>query len=142
MNSGTCFYSIQGSCVSDCKYWEDGHYQSCETCQGYVSCSNQVYYKRTCPANLVWDDNAKQCLYTSTTCPPPQTTTKTNSNFIFLIHVFKLPLLKTQIRNSLFSLCIISIIITGIDNGTSAFHCSHFCLKYEFVGFFQQGYSE
>lgn len=77
------FNSLLGSCVSDCTHWVDGHYQSCETCQGYVSCSNQILYKRRCPPNLVWDDHAKQCLYTSTTCPPLQTTPKTNSNFIF-----------------------------------------------------------
>lgn len=125
MNSGTCFYSIQGSCVSSCRYWENGNYQSCKTCHGYVTCSNQIYYTRTCPAaNLVWDDYAKQCLSTSRTCPLLQTTTKTNSNFIFLIHVSKLPLLKKNWK-FIFSLCNISIIITGIDNGTSAFHCSH-----------------
>nr|XP_034329828.1 SCO-spondin isoform X4 [Crassostrea gigas] len=67
-----------GSCVSDCKHWVNGHYQSCETCNGYVSCANQILYKRSCPANLVWDDQAKQCLYISTTCPPPITTPKTN----------------------------------------------------------------
>ncbi|XP_052706720.1 coadhesin-like [Crassostrea angulata] len=67
-----------GSCVSNCKHLLDGHYQSCETCNGYVTCSNQNFYKRTCPTNLVWDDHAKQCLYNSTTCPSPITTPKTN----------------------------------------------------------------
>ncbi|XP_062607825.1 uncharacterized protein LOC134269637 [Saccostrea cucullata] len=46
----------------------NGHYQSCESCRKYVTCSNENMYDRDCPGVLVWDDVAKQCLYTSTTC--------------------------------------------------------------------------
>lgn len=115
------FKSLLGSCVSDCTHWVDGHYQSCETCQGYVSCSNQILYKRRCPPNLVWDDHAKQCLYTSTTCPPLQTTPKTNSNFIFSESKWSF-FQKKKIQKFIFSRCIISIKFTGINNGASAFH--------------------
>ncbi|XP_065925067.1 A disintegrin and metalloproteinase with thrombospondin motifs adt-1-like [Magallana gigas] len=68
-----------GSCVSDCKHWVDGKYQSCETCNGFVQCQNQIMYKLSCPPRLVWDDREKGCTWhTSTTCPPPKTTPKTN----------------------------------------------------------------
>lgn len=83
MRTTVVLNSLKGSCVSNCKHLLDGHYQSCETCNGYVTCSNQNCYKRTCPTNLVWDDHAKQCLYNSTTCPSPITTPKTNSEEFF-----------------------------------------------------------
>lgn len=94
------FNSLKGSCVSDCKHWVNGHYQSCETCNGYVSCANQILYKRSCPANLVWDDHAKQCLYISTTCPPPITTPKTNSKEIHFFNQNDFFFKRNKFRNS------------------------------------------
>ena len=58
-----------GLCVKECSGKADGDYQSCETCNGYVTCSNGELYKRPCPAKLVWDDVEKRCEATSTTCP-------------------------------------------------------------------------
>merc|ERR1711893_207758 len=47
----------------------DGDYQSCETCEGYVTCSNGFLFQRPCGApGLVWDDGLKRCEYTSPTC--------------------------------------------------------------------------
>ena len=62
-------------CVSDCSGMTDGDYQSCKTCEGYVSCSNGYYFDRPCAPNhpgakpLVWDDVKKRCEWTSSTCP-------------------------------------------------------------------------
>ena len=72
-----------GTCVSDCGGMPNGDYQSCKTCEGYVSCSNGYYFDRPCAPNhpgakpLVWDDVKKRCEYESTTCPPttPSSTT-------------------------------------------------------------------
>ena len=48
---------------------DDGDYQSCLGCDVYATCSNELLYdERPCPANLVWDDNAKRCEYESATC--------------------------------------------------------------------------
>ena len=72
-----------GPCVSDCRGMADGDYQSCKTCEGFVSCSNGRYFDMPCAPNhpgekpLVWDDVKKRCDYESTTCPstkPPSTT--------------------------------------------------------------------
>lgn len=74
------FNSLKGSCVSDCRHWVDGHYQSCETdCSKLLYCKNQTMIKLSCPPGTVWDDREKGCTWhTSTTCPPPKTTPKTN----------------------------------------------------------------
>ena len=58
-----------GRCVDYCGDMPDGHYQSCKTCYGYVSCSGKILYDRDCPADLVWDDMRKHCEWYSTTCP-------------------------------------------------------------------------
>jgi len=55
-------------CVSDCSDKPDGDYQSCETCNGFVTCSNGLVNKMPCPGGLVWDDSKKDCEYTSETC--------------------------------------------------------------------------
>ena len=61
-------------CVADCSHMPDGHYQSCKTCYGYVSCSGGILYDRDCPAGLVWDDVKKRCEWYSTTCDIRSTT--------------------------------------------------------------------
>ena len=48
---------------------KNGDYQSCQGCNVYATCSNEILYdNRPCPAGLVWDDNKKRCEYTSDTC--------------------------------------------------------------------------
>ena len=86
-----------GSCVSDCRGIPDGDYQSCKTCEGYVSCSNGRYFDRPCAPThpgekpLVWDDVKKRCEYESTTCPsttpsttgsPPHSSTTSSSTTV------------------------------------------------------------
>ena len=61
-------------CVEYCGDMPDGHYQSCKTCYGYVSCSGKILYDRDCPADLVWDDVKKRCEWSSTTCDISSTT--------------------------------------------------------------------
>ncbi|XP_056005434.1 SCO-spondin-like isoform X2 [Ostrea edulis] len=56
------------NCVKDCRNMANGDYQSCWTCRGFIKCAHGTLYNMSCPGVLVWDDNAKQCLYTSTTC--------------------------------------------------------------------------
>eukprot|EP01084_Bolivina_argentea_P103902 186082_1 len=47
----------------------DGDYPSCDGPDYYVSCGDGVLYdERPCPGDLVWDDNNKQCDYSSS-CP-------------------------------------------------------------------------
>lgn len=51
----------------------DGYYQSCETCNGYVTCANRNTWLRNCTSenhdhDLVWDDTKKQCESVSDTC--------------------------------------------------------------------------
>ena len=75
-----------GICVSDCSGMANGDYQSCETCEGFVSCSNGDKYEMPCAPSdppLVWDDVKKRCEYESTTCPPtspPSTASPTSSS--------------------------------------------------------------
>ncbi len=62
-DSGEC------DCITSCNGVTDGDYQSCQGCHYYASCGAGIFYdKRPCPADLVWDDKKKKCLYTSTTC--------------------------------------------------------------------------
>ena len=66
-----------GPCVSDCSDMDNGDYQSCETCEGFVTCSNGHKYEMPCAPSdppLVWDDVKKRCEYESTTCPPTSPT--------------------------------------------------------------------
>ena len=56
-------------CVSSCTGMPDGDYQSCNGCNVYVTCSNEIIHDdRPCPDGLVWDDNLKRCEWESTTC--------------------------------------------------------------------------
>jgi hypothetical protein len=64
--------STGAHCIRSCSGRPDGDYQSCNSCNAYASCSGGILYdNRPCaPASppLVWDDNAKRCLYSSRTC--------------------------------------------------------------------------
>ena len=56
-------------CVSSCENMPDGDYQSCNGCNVYVTCSNEIIHdNRPCPDGLIWDDNLKRCQLTSDTC--------------------------------------------------------------------------
>ena len=69
--SDRCETNNTGSgCIDSCEGLTAGDYQSCKGCNVYASCNDgQIHYdERPCAADLVWDDNAKMCLYESTTC--------------------------------------------------------------------------
>lgn len=62
-------------CVNNCTNRNDGQYQSCFTCHGFVSCSNGVLYNNTCSEflenqPLVWDNIIRRCDVRSSTCDP------------------------------------------------------------------------
>eukprot|EP00483_Globobulimina_turgida_P000348 UN00348 len=64
-------------CVDDCEFMPNGNYQSCETCNGYVSCVHRKKYDMPCPASLVWNvktAGAGACQWTSSSCPKDPTT--------------------------------------------------------------------
>ncbi|XP_065941126.1 uncharacterized protein [Magallana gigas] len=65
-------------CVSNCTGRDNGDYQSCSTCHGYVSCSNEVLSDRPCQNGypgkpLIWDDVQKRCDDHFRTCHPLHT---------------------------------------------------------------------
>ena len=60
--------SVPSKCVSDCSDVPYGNYQSCETCEDYVTCSNGSLYVQHCPAHEVWNDVSKCCEWESPTC--------------------------------------------------------------------------
>ena len=60
-----------GECVSSCQHMPDGNYQSCGTCEGYVTCYSRSLSYRPCLNDLVWDDEEKRCGPESTTCNIP-----------------------------------------------------------------------
>ena len=65
--STTC--PLPESCIASCENLEDGNYPSCRGCHVYASCGGGVIYDgRPCPFGRLWDDNAKECLETSSTC--------------------------------------------------------------------------
>merc|ERR1712004_724029 len=58
-----------GNCVSSCAGMADGDYQACDTCDGFIKCSNErLFYFECAQAGLVWDDNVKRCEWESSTC--------------------------------------------------------------------------
>ena len=67
---------VPGVCVKDCSGKPNGDYQSCTTCKGFITCSNNVLYNMPCPANTVWDDVVKRCEWVSTTCKSSTTSTQ------------------------------------------------------------------
>ena len=55
-------------CMMKCdKKWL-GYYQSCDSCEGYVTCVWGHKYDRKCPGGLKWNDNHKGCDRTTPTC--------------------------------------------------------------------------
>lgn len=70
-SEGQCKHTTNDGCVKDCRLMCNGDYQSCETCEGYVSCNSEYLTKRKCSNTdiiLFWDDKLKACEYRSSTC--------------------------------------------------------------------------
>ncbi|XP_062602386.1 uncharacterized protein LOC134264098 [Saccostrea cucullata] len=60
-------------CKTSCLDQVDGDYQSCYTCEGFITCLNGILRTRICAQpdsypRIYWDDVEKKCLYTSKTC--------------------------------------------------------------------------
>ncbi|KAI0241966.1 hypothetical protein LSAT2_015438 [Lamellibrachia satsuma] len=77
--TGTRPYSIDNeecpvhlvNCVSSCEGKANDQYQSCLSCNSYVSCyDGMIHDNQPCPRGLIWDDVKKYCDWTSTTCIP------------------------------------------------------------------------
>ncbi|XP_052692813.1 uncharacterized protein LOC128171091 isoform X2 [Crassostrea angulata] len=60
-------------CVRDCTDKIDGDYQSCYTCEGFITCSNDVLVPKNCSESypdrpVYWDNIKQKCLFKSRTC--------------------------------------------------------------------------
>ena len=82
-------------CIRSCIGLLDGDYQSCDSCDVYVSCAGGYRYgNRPCPASLVWDDYNKRCDHSSATCITPKGKTirkeasKASMHYLLLISHF------------------------------------------------------
>ncbi|XP_021367145.1 inactive carboxypeptidase-like protein X2 [Mizuhopecten yessoensis] len=62
-------HGVKRQCVKQCKGMAPGVYQSCDTCDGYVTCVWGFLYRQPCPPGLKWNDNFRVCDFSSTTCP-------------------------------------------------------------------------
>ena len=60
--------STGSKCISSCKDQASGSYQSCDSCEHFIMCSNGQLTKVDCAGGTVWNDNAKTCDWTSDTC--------------------------------------------------------------------------
>nr|XP_034304730.1 uncharacterized protein LOC117682051 [Crassostrea gigas] len=71
-SGGQCYNSTTKGCVDQCDSMCEGDYQSCSTCNGYVTCAHRILHQRDCSSgsdlHLVWDDNTKTCESVSNTC--------------------------------------------------------------------------
>lgn len=68
-SGGQCYNSTTKRCVDQCDSMCDGDFQSCATCNGFVTCANRILWQRNCSDSyLVWDDNTKRCESVSNTC--------------------------------------------------------------------------
>lgn len=70
-----CQKNTTSGCVQECHLMCDGDYQSCKTCNGYVTCnSGYISALRPCQnSRVVWDDNLKRCEGVSSTCEQEDT---------------------------------------------------------------------
>nr|XP_022318069.1 uncharacterized protein LOC111121193 isoform X2 [Crassostrea virginica] len=60
-------------CKASCSGLEDGNYQSCHTCEGFISCTGGIPTSMSCQPShpnqtVFWDDFEKRCNYVSYTC--------------------------------------------------------------------------
>ena len=54
--------------MAKCGNTQTGYFQSCDSCEEYVTCVHGIKYDRTCPDKLKWNDNLKSCERTTSTC--------------------------------------------------------------------------
>ncbi|KAK3612137.1 hypothetical protein CHS0354_031211 [Potamilus streckersoni] len=53
-----------------CQNLPNGDYQSCTSCNHYITCNFGIAIERPCQLpSLFWDDMVKECLFKSPTCP-------------------------------------------------------------------------
>ncbi|XP_071111176.1 proprotein convertase subtilisin/kexin type 5-like isoform X1 [Haliotis cracherodii] len=64
-----CGVSARQRCLQNCKGIPNGKYQSCTDCRHYTACLYGFPIRLKCPCWTVWDDEAKRCQRTSSTCP-------------------------------------------------------------------------
>ncbi|KAK6172156.1 hypothetical protein SNE40_015882 [Patella caerulea] len=65
--SGTCW--TNGPCTYNCSNKRDGNYQSCKSCDVYVTCVNGILYAdQPCMDGKVWDESIRECDLASSTC--------------------------------------------------------------------------
>ena len=54
--------------MAKCGNKQHGYFQSCDSCEEYVTCVHGIKYDRTCPDGLKWNDAIKRCDRTTPTC--------------------------------------------------------------------------
>jgi len=58
--------------IVTCLGLEDGDYQDCNHCGGFIKCVGEVMFPWPCPSvTVVWDDITKNCEWVSETCSEP-----------------------------------------------------------------------
>ncbi|XP_078333395.1 uncharacterized protein LOC111104602 [Crassostrea virginica] len=62
-------------CIRNCTGRIDGNYQSCNTCDGFITCDNNVTRYQSCAESfpnrpVYWDNIKGMCDFNSTTCDP------------------------------------------------------------------------
>ncbi|KAK6172152.1 hypothetical protein SNE40_015879 [Patella caerulea] len=56
------------ACLQSCTDVPGGDYQYCGKCTTYITCSNGALYERPCAGGLQWDQTARNCVFSSSTC--------------------------------------------------------------------------
>ncbi|XP_076073671.1 uncharacterized protein LOC143045209 [Mytilus galloprovincialis] len=56
------------TCITKCTKNMLGYFQSCDSCEAYVTCVFRVKYDRKCPGTLKWNDKTKECDFITPTC--------------------------------------------------------------------------
>ena len=54
--------------VRKCDHKRDGLYQHCSSCKKFIKCRDGKLIEKDCAPDKVWDDKAKDCVWSSTTC--------------------------------------------------------------------------
>ena len=63
--------SVDTNCPESCTDLPDGPYASCKGCERFMYChKGEMFDVYTCPDGEFWDDIAKDCLNTTSTCHP------------------------------------------------------------------------
>lgn len=101
------FFSIT-VCVNNCTGRDDGDYQSCYTCDGFVKCSNKILFNMNCSVGhankpLLWDNIKRTCDETSPTCDPTYILYWRNfSHFFKLLQILLSPIIFVHYECKLF----------------------------------------